>query len=176
MLEILIPTKTAPAFCRHPSKNKMRRIRANFLRRTRQSLHDSFGSLGLHSQYPPVHLYDIDSKWIHTRSIDFNPAEAICPLKEGITPCPHYFVLDVDEHRIPKVILKAKCKCTECLKLDNTLDEVSRTQSGCIPVQYYSRVLRVTGCHNGIYKYSEVWEPITVACTCAKKGHLPPRS
>lgn len=155
--------------CRQPSRRKMRRIRSNFIRRTRRSPHDSFGTLAREVFHQ--NLYDVDSKWKHSRSL--NITESTCPTHHHHveTPCPHYYVLDVDENRIPKVILQAKCKCDKCLDMDKSFSEHSHP--GCSPVQYFSRVLRVTGCHNGILKYSEVWEPVAVACTCRSQRHIP---
>ncbi|KAL3863037.1 hypothetical protein ACJMK2_004819 [Sinanodonta woodiana] len=78
----------------------------------------------------------------------------------GYKSCPVYFELQHDSNRRPTNIIHARCRCERCqgttkLSLDR-----------CRPVSTYTRVLRKTGCENGVYRYEPVMEEIPIACTC----------
>ena len=77
--------------------------------------------------------------------------------------CPYYYRVNIDVNRYPSRITEAKCSCVSCLnaKGDSTL--------GCEEVKYFIRVLRRTGCVNGVYVYTPKIETLNVGCTCAGK-------
>lgn len=173
VLEMTVNGASIP--CKHPTRRMMRRIRTNYFKNIRTRLHDSFGLLTIQNQkdsgqYNPYK--DLHRK--SRRSISVDPTEERCPtnLEHVRDSCPHFYVLDVDNKRIPKIIIQAKCKCLKCLNFDqlNQPNEFNDTYMSCIPVNYYSRVLRVKGCTaDGFHKYVETWEPVAVGCSCANR-------
>ena len=82
--------------------------------------------------------------------------------------CPHHYVINYDPNRRPTTLLEAKCNCNGHMNCLNG-DEGSR----CVPVKYYTHVLRKSGCDGHYYTYTKTVEPITVGCTCAymKENH-----
>ncbi|XP_052074442.1 uncharacterized protein LOC127712179 [Mytilus californianus] len=159
--------------CTRPSRRTMRRIRAEFFRKLKRRLHDSFGSLTHLTQQTVRRSTNEGQKYVHKRHISDDPKEGRCPRNKYVEEsCPHYFVLDVDDNRIPEVILQAKCKCSKCLELNSYGSFQNSSYAGCETVDYYSRVLRVTNCVNGYFKYDEVWEPVAVACRCTNQRQV----
>ena len=95
------------------------------------------------------------------------PAHKQCTWQTGngyLSMCPHHYVINYDTNRRPKRILEAKCNCNlekRCLN--------GNKHSRCVPVKYYTNVLRKSGCDSKRQKftYKHVIEAITVGCTCA---------
>lgn len=71
--------------------------------------------------------------------------------------CGFYYQLNIDRNRIPNELFNVECAC-------NHSSEGMR----CEKVYSYITVLRRTGCVNGVYVYSNVVEPLAVACTSVR--------
>ena len=153
--------------CRRPTKDKLKQIKTDFLQQKATYFSDSFNQLYLSSR---KNYHDIDKRFISQKSMKIGWTSKTCPHFSYYNPCPHYLQLDVDENRIPKVLLKAKCKCTECFRSDgHRTDEPDQTGLGCKEVYHYAIVMRATGCQeNGEMKYEEVLEPVAVGCACKR--------
>ncbi|KAL8580095.1 hypothetical protein ACOMHN_051263 [Nucella lapillus] len=71
-------------------------------------------------------------------------------------PCPTYTCLNCDHNRYPRVLLETRCSCKgRCRGI-----QVQRGQSGrpsCEGVLHPVRVLRRTGCQQGVYTYVTTW-------------------
>jgi hypothetical protein len=102
-------------------------------------------------------------------------ADYSCPMKSPKDPqtdvkdrglCPWYFVKNVDDRRIPRTLLEARCKCQDCIDSGRTPTGRNRQ---CEPLYYGLRVMRRVEVGNQTKKYTVDWETIAVGCTCAFK-------
>ncbi|KAL3857118.1 hypothetical protein ACJMK2_011813 [Sinanodonta woodiana] len=75
--------------------------------------------------------------------------------------CPWYFVKNVDNNRKPEVLVEAMCACSD---LDMSHVGINGKRIRCRSVPMFLRVLRRTGCKDGLYTYRFVWEKISVGC------------
>ena len=76
--------------------------------------------------------------------------------------CSHHYIINYDPNRRPTTIFEARCNCNETMRcLDG--DQGSR----CVPIIYYTHVLRKSGCDGKHFTYKQIVEPVTVGCTCA---------
>ncbi|KAK3609476.1 hypothetical protein CHS0354_022234 [Potamilus streckersoni] len=75
--------------------------------------------------------------------------------------CPWYFVKNVDSNRKPEVLVEAMCACSD-LDMSNNVINGKRIKCRSVPV--FLKVLRRTGCKDGVYTYRFVWERISVGC------------
>ncbi|KAK7487816.1 hypothetical protein BaRGS_00020957 [Batillaria attramentaria] len=100
-------------------------------------------------------------------------------LSGDVSLCPSHSIINFDNRRMPPILQEVKCSCSTCAI------DVEKTSSGhsanttlqCIPVKYYTRVLRRTNeCVNGTYKYQTVWEPLTLACECGQSKKITSKS
>ena len=80
--------------------------------------------------------------------------------------CPSYFILEHDPGRIPQDIIHAECTCRSCLFVDE-LSSPRREHFECQKIYSHTKVLRRTGCHNGVFSYRYAWEKVSVGCACA---------
>ena len=75
------------------------------------------------------------------------------------TLCPWHEVINHDGSRYPRDIVESRCNCSpvrSCVQISGS----------CQPVLYNMRVLRRTGCVQGLYRYLPDWYQLTVGCTC----------
>jgi len=118
--------------------------------------------------------YDADKKSASYRDDDglklltYLVGESKCrrAVEETRRSCPHYVVMDYDEHREPASIAKSMCACTRCME---SLPEMHAMKtSRCQPVPNYVPVIRRV-CHRRIskfYRYIRDLELAPVGCTC----------
>ncbi|XP_046556543.1 interleukin 17-like protein [Haliotis rubra] len=168
LLVILVATPLCSAQrrsrrCREPMNRKMD---------IDDRLRDSF------YQGPPLldtvaNFSTIPDQFVRVRHTIF-AGEPQCPtweeavrLHEGKV-CPFHYVLNYDENRIPNTVVETECNCVECLRPDNGPSNLM----DCLPIIYYTKVFRRTGCVEGVYRYAAIWEPLKIGCQCA---HAPSR-
>lgn len=86
-----------------------------------------------------------------------------------MSSCPWYFVLEVDNDRIPSTVLKAKCTCSRCMVPTRYGFKRDRTHSigYCKEVRYYMPVIQ-RRCNVGVYQYQIAIENIPVGCACKR--------
>ncbi|XP_067662070.1 interleukin 17-like protein [Haliotis asinina] len=149
--------------CREPTNLKLD---------TQDQLHDSF------YQIPTLldtvaNLSSVQEEFVNRRYMSL-AGDSQCPTWEEAVRfhegkvCPFHYVLNHDENRIPNTMVETECNCVECLRPDNGPSNLL----DCLPITYYTKVLRRTGCVEGMYRYAEVWEPLKIGCQCA---HAPSR-
>ncbi|XP_046556534.1 interleukin 17-like protein [Haliotis rubra] len=149
--------------CREPVNRKLD---------TQDLLHDSF------YQIPPLldtvaNLSSVQEEFVNLRYM-LLAGEPQCPTWEeavrlhGGKVCPFHYVLNYDENRIPNTVVETECNCVECLRPDNGPSSLM----DCLPIIYYTKVFRRTGCVEGVYRYAAIWEPLKIGCQCA---HAPSR-
>lgn len=157
--------------CRHPAKRKLRKIKIEFLKNRSRTYSDSFNILYINEK---KNYYQIDDKFKSQRTMHISWLNKNCPKYDYENPCPHYFALDVDDNRIPNVLLQAKCKCSECLQKDgNRPKHHDQTGLGCREIYHYSVVMRATKCSDeGEMLFEEVYEPISVGCACKRPKRI----
>lgn len=80
--------------------------------------------------------------------------------------CPWEYRTDnIDENRYPRILKSARCTCKTC--------QGSGGFTGvCRGVPYYVRVLRKSGCENGLEKWIPSMEMIYRGCTCTSGPYL----
>ena len=72
-----------------------------------------------------------------------------------LSSCPWEYVKNIDNNRQPNEIVESVCKCSS---------PANAPDQSCYPVTQYINVFRRVGCEFGSYVYSNVWEPVRVAC------------
>ena len=90
-----------------------------------------------------------------------------------ISICPWFVDLDYDKQRYPRILLKAKCRCEQCVKIGNYRSATEETV--CKHVTVKEKVLRrqlsphqgTSICKDGKAVYLSTWEEIPIACACA---------
>lgn len=82
------------------------------------------------------------------------------------TACPWRFVLNIDEHRIPREIYEAQCSTASCL--GSTINGCRRQK--CEEIKHFTWVKRNTGSDPTVF--TNILEPISVGCTCACKRRI----
>ncbi|KAK7508672.1 hypothetical protein BaRGS_00000238 [Batillaria attramentaria] len=92
--------------------------------------------------------------------------------------CPSIPVLNYDESRVPSALLDRVCVCRNCAIGDHTAGRGTEmnipspvTTLECIPVKYYTRVLRRVGNDTAdcSESYRAVFEPLTILCRCGQR-------
>jgi len=153
--------------CRFPNGRQLQRVRERYgTDDYRPRLHESFGMLR-----PLRTLVNISREFIDKKQLRIE-GDISCPnmndlSREDQQVCPSYFVMEYDSFRIPDTMVQAQCRCRDCLD-----DSDSHELRECKKIHYYTRVLRVVNCVNGVYVYDEVWEPISVGCHCVRSRAL----
>ena len=87
--------------------------------------------------------------------------------------CPWYIDIDFDKYRYPRILLKAKCRCEQCVGTEKSRSATIETV--CKQVTIKEKVLRqklspghgTPICKEGKAVYESVWEEIPIACACA---------
>ena len=83
--------------------------------------------------------------------------------------CPWHYVLDIDDDRMPRVMVHAQCSCENCRFLSG------RHSGSCEPVYHTRLVQRRVRCkEDGFYEYVDFEEQIPVGCACVRAAVLPP--
>ncbi|ESO83302.1 hypothetical protein LOTGIDRAFT_169526 [Lottia gigantea] len=105
-------------------------------------------------------ITDVPPEYIDTHHY-VSGGSKICQKSSDNELCPVYYVLNVDENRIPNSFLEAVCSCAW-----PQMDILKDTRVECQTKNYYTKVLRRTGCdeeHN-TFIYEAVWEPVRIGC------------
>ena len=108
------------------------------------------------------------------KSDDLSPEEKKCPKKpeSGInsdlkdrSTCPWYLYREYDEERYPRVLMQAKCKCTQsCIGSDSKVRGRCERVFTHVPV-LYRRLNKTTN----LYEYDHHFARVATGCTCARK-------
>ncbi|KAL3858266.1 hypothetical protein ACJMK2_012862 [Sinanodonta woodiana] len=155
-------------FCQFPTTKQINRVfdRKENSRLFRREIHESFSLLNKSIMNPIRQLSSVPAEYIKKMEIGIDSNRECPSLSEynsgqPIKICPHYFVIEYDEFRVPVTLAQARCRCDDCLGVSDKV---------CQPIYYNTRVLRVVNCNKkGFYEYDEVWEPIAVGCSCEKR-------
>lgn len=159
-----------PLRCRHLVNDltkTMRKIKSDYLSKRGSYFSDSFNLLYKHYKKTDR---QIPAEFKSNRTLNFDWIPKMCPLERNDNPCPHYYVLDVDDNRIPKILLQAKCRCSECSINDGMRKGESSFE--CAEVFYYPLVMRATKCSgdtNSQMQFEEVLESVSAGCACKRK-------
>ncbi|KAK3585338.1 hypothetical protein CHS0354_004604 [Potamilus streckersoni] len=151
--------------CQFPTTRQLNRLDERFKnsRLFRREIHESFSLLNTSIMNPIRQLSNVPAEFIKKMEIGIDSNRECPSLSEyssgqPIKICPHYFVIEYDEFRVPVTLAQARCRCEGCLGISGRV---------CQPIYYNTRVLRVVDCNRkGFYEYNEVWEPIAVGCSC----------
>lgn len=86
-----------------------------------------------------------------------------------MSSCPWFYMLEVDNDRIPLTVLKAQCSCRNCLVPTSYGYKRDKNGSGgyCEEVSYHMPVIR-RHCVDNVYRYRIAIEKIPVGCTCQR--------
>ncbi|KAK6189869.1 hypothetical protein SNE40_001845 [Patella caerulea] len=87
------------------------------------------------------------------------PQDDITSTDFWINKCPVHYVGNVDDNRIPKMVLEKRCSCTTPVTSDGSVSVYD-----CITISTPRTVYRRTGCKNGIYEYSLTREYFDTQC------------
>lgn len=156
-----------PLTCKRPNKATMGKIKSDYIIKRGSYFSDSFNLLYKHNKRTDR---QIPAEFKSNRTLNFEWIPKMCPLERNDNPCPHYYALDVDDNRIPKMLLQAKCRCSEC-SLNDGVNKGERSFE-CSEVFYYPLVMRVTKCSNesdSRMQFEEVLESVSAGCACKRK-------
>lgn len=159
--------------CNRPSHADMKRIKNDYFKKKNSYLSESFNIL-----YKDQNLvFHPNSVSKSRKTMAFGWINKNCPKDDYANPCPHYYALDVDDLRIPKVLLQAECRCTECIQSNwFGSNKNHHTGMGCHKIYHYSLVMRATHCSNGTMQFEEGFEAISVGCACRRLERIRMRS
>ncbi|XP_041349304.1 interleukin 17-like protein [Gigantopelta aegis] len=85
--------------------------------------------------------------------------------------CPWHYVLDIDDDRVPRVMVHAQCSCEKCRFLSG------RHSGSCMPIYQARQVQRRVRCkEDGFYEYVDFKEQVPVGCACVRAAISPSRT
>ncbi|OWF44293.1 interleukin 17-like protein [Mizuhopecten yessoensis] len=160
------PSRLRRTVCYPPSASEYRRIERSYRgNEYRSRIHDSFGMIEPIRTLTTIPEEYIDKKYLRIEG------DSTCPdlISSNAPLCPSYFVMEYDQFRIPDTMVQAECRCSNCQEQTSESGYIRE----CKKINYYTRVFRVVGCsENNVYRYEEVWEPISVGCHCVRSTSI----
>ncbi|XP_069136085.1 uncharacterized protein [Argopecten irradians] len=160
------PNRLRRTVCHPPSAAEYRRLERSYRgNEYRSRIHESFGMLEPLRTLTNIPVQYVDKKYLR---ID---GDSACPdlISSNAPLCPSYFVMEYDQFRIPDTMVQAECRCRNCQEESSDSEFIRE----CKKINYYTRVFRVVGCtDNNVYRYEEVWEPISVGCHCVRSTSI----